>query len=79
MLIVWPAFLLACVIEMLVFALVDPRDMQWHGEVLDLSREGVYTASFFVFWLLAMGSSALTVLLALPKREVSTPAGDWAE
>lgn len=62
--VVWPAFLLACVVELLVFALVDPGELRWGGEALGLSRQAVYTLSFFVFWALAMGSSALTALLA---------------
>ena len=74
--ILWPSFLLACVVEMLVFALVDPSDVHWRGEPLPLSRQGLYTASFFVFWVLAMGSSALTVLLAMSRREVNAhPVG----
>lgn len=69
--IAWPAFLLAGVIEMLVFALVDPSNLQWFGEPLTLSREGVYTLAFFVFWFLTMTSSALTTLLAMSALEVN--------
>lgn len=71
--ILWPSFLLACVVEMLVFALVDPGDLHWCGEPLPLSRQGLYTVSFFVFWVLAMGSSALTALLAVSRRELNRP------
>lgn len=70
MVIAWPAFLVAAVLEMVVFALVDPADMHWLGAPLALSREAVYTLAFFVFWGLAMASSALTVLLAQPPSEV---------
>jgi len=69
--ILWPAFLLACVVELLVFALVDPGDLHWHGEPIGLSRQAVYTAGFFAFWLLAIGSSALTLLLTRPARELN--------
>lgn len=69
--IAWPAFLLAGVIEMLVFALVDPQDLQWFGHPLALSREGVYTLAFFAFWLLSMASSALTTLLSMSPFEVN--------
>jgi len=47
--IAWPAFLVAGVLEMLVFAFVDPQDMQWFGQPIELSRQGVYTLSFFCF------------------------------
>jgi hypothetical protein len=73
--ILWPAFLLACAAELLVFALVDPSDLRWHGESIALSRQAVYTAGFFAFWLLAIGSSALTVLLVRPAAEVNRIEG----
>ena len=59
MVIAWPAFLVAAVLEMVVFALVDPGDLHWFGAPLALSREAVYTLAFFVFWGLTMASSAL--------------------
>jgi hypothetical protein len=70
--ILWPAFLLACALEVLVFALVDPGDLNWRGEPLGASRQAVYTVGFFVFWLLAVGSSALTLLLTRPAREINS-------
>ncbi|MDO8718998.1 MAG: hypothetical protein Q7K20_08465 [Polaromonas sp.] len=69
--IVWPAFMVAGLMEMLVFAMVDPQDLHWFGHPLAMSREGVYTLAFFAFWLLAMISSALTALLAMSPREVN--------
>ena len=69
--IVWPAFLVAGVLEMLVFACVDPQDVHWLGQPIELSRQGVYTVSFFVFWTLTCASSALTVLLAKSPLEVN--------
>ena len=69
--IAWPAFLLAGVIEMLVFALVDPQSLHWFGKPLALSREAVYTLAFFVFWILTMASSALTTLLSMSPFEVN--------
>ena len=62
--IVWPAFLIACLLEMLVFAMVDPADLNWLGQPIGMSRQGVYTVSFFVFWILAGISSAFTSLLS---------------
>jgi hypothetical protein len=60
----WPAFIAAAILEMLVFALIDPGDLHWRGELVNWSARAIYTGSFFVFWLLAMISSALTVMLA---------------
>ena len=69
--VLWPAFLVACVLEALVFALVDPRDLDWFGQPLALSAEGVYTLAFFVFWGVCMLASGLTALLSLPPSEVN--------
>jgi hypothetical protein len=69
--IAWPAFLVAGLLEMLVFALVDPQDLHWFGQDLDLSRQAIYTLAFFVFWALAMVSSGLTLLLGMSSAEVN--------
>jgi hypothetical protein len=69
--IAWPAFLVAGVLEVLVFAMVDPQDLQWFGQPLDWSRQAVYTVAFFVFWCIAMVSSTLTTLLAMSPFEVN--------
>ena len=69
--IAWPAFLLACLLEMLVFAMVDPQDLHWFGQPVELSRQAVYTLAFFVFWALSMVASGLTTLLSMSPFEVN--------
>ncbi|MEO5606778.1 MAG: hypothetical protein ABIR13_04245 [Polaromonas sp.] len=69
--IAWPAFLMAGVLEMLLFAVLDPQSLQWFGQPLQLSREAIYTLSFFIIWLLTMASSGLTILLAMSSFEVN--------
>jgi len=69
--IAWPAFLVAGVLEMLVFGMVDPHDMQWFGQPIEMSRQGIYTLSFFVFWAITGASSALTTLLSMSPSEVN--------
>ena len=71
MAIAWPAFLLAGVTEMLVFAVVDPHDLRWFGQPLALSRAGVYTLAFMAFWVLTMASGGLTLLLASHPRDAT--------
>ncbi len=72
--IAWPAFLVAGLLEMLVFAMVDPQDLHWFGQPVTLSRQGVYTIAFFIFWGVTMLSSALTTLLALSPFELNRAA-----
>lgn len=69
--IAWPAFLGACVLEALVFAMIDPDHLQWFGGALPLSREGFYTIAFFVFWGVTLAASALTTLLSVSPFEVN--------
>ncbi|MBA4254987.1 MAG: hypothetical protein C0445_03835 [Polaromonas sp.] len=77
--IAWPAFVVAAVLEMVVFAFVDPSELHWLGASLSWPREAVYTLAFFVFWMLTMLSSALTTLLSVSPFEVNRcpfPAGE---
>lgn len=69
--IAWPAFLVAAILEMIVFAMVDPSDLHWFGQPMGLSRNAVYTLAFFVFWGVTMASSALTTLLSMSPFEVN--------
>jgi len=49
--ILWPAFVAAGVMTLLVFAHVDPADVHTlAGTPIELSRQAVYTLSFFGFW-----------------------------
>ena len=61
--ILWPSFLMAGVASAVVFALVDPLDVMFLGH-LQASRTTVYTLGFFVFWIMAALSSALTLRIA---------------
>jgi uncharacterized membrane protein YcfT len=65
----WPAFLAAGLLTMLVFAMVDPQDLHWFGHPLALSRAGVYTLAFFAFWAIVAVASSMTALLASPITE----------
>jgi hypothetical protein len=69
--IAWPAFLSACLLELVVFAVVDPQDLHWFGRPLTLSRQGVYSMSFFAFWVISSVSNALSALLVKTPAEVN--------
>ena len=62
--ILWPAFVLAGVLEMLVFAMVDPSDLHWlGGGPIKAPRQAVYTVAFFAFWGIVAAAGAITALL----------------
>jgi hypothetical protein len=69
--IAWPAFLVAAVMEMVVFAFIDPSELHWGGAQLGWSREATYTVVFFVFWMFTVISSSLTTLLSVSPFEVN--------
>lgn len=67
----WPAFMGACALQLVVFALVDPLALEWAGHHLGWSRQAVYAGGFFLFWVVCMLSSALTAVLSRPADEVN--------
>lgn len=75
-LITWPAFLAACLLEALVFAAVDPSEVHWPGQMVQPSRQAVYTAAFFSFWAIAMASGGLVLWLGKAPRDINDTARD---
>ena len=70
--ILWPAFLIAGVLEMLVFAVVDPEDLRWLGvEAIPWSRQAVYTVTFMILWGGVAIASATTALLMRTPADVN--------
>lgn len=77
--ITWPAFLAACVLELVVFAFVDPSELEWAGNPLGWSRQGIYTAAFFVFWVISLAACWLTTLLRMTPAEINECPFDPAQ
>ena len=77
--IAWPAFLVAGVLEMLVFAVLDPLDIPWLTEGFDISRAGLYTVAFFVFWMVTAVASAMSIFLAYPAQRSSSMKASHAD
>ena len=69
--ILWPAFLVACAMEVAFFTLFDPADLHFLGAPLEVSRMTVYSVGFFVFWALGAASSFLTCFLQRSPWEVN--------
>ena len=74
MTILWPSFVMAGVIEGLVFSVVDPTDLRWFGQVpLDASPQAIYTLSFLAFWAVISTSGAVTALLWIDPDAMEHP------
>jgi hypothetical protein len=69
--ILWPSFIVAGIAEVVFFTLFDPQELELFGEPLALSRTALYTVGFFLFWLFAAGSSALTCFLQRPAADIN--------
>jgi len=68
LLILWPAFLMAGVLDGLVFVVVDPSTLHWFGaEPFAGSASAVYSIAFLVFWSVIATAGAITHLLERPK------------
>ena len=64
LLILWPAFVMAGVLEALVFVVVDPLSLHWFGaDALGWSASAVYSVTFLIFWGVIATSGAITQLL----------------
>ncbi|MES2189918.1 MAG: hypothetical protein V4454_07335 [Pseudomonadota bacterium] len=75
-LVAWVGFLAACLLEVLVFSAVDPGEVHWSGHLPQPTRQGVYTAAFFCFWLISAVSGSLVLWLAkIPAQLNDTAAG----
>lgn len=73
MAVVWPAFLMAGVLEMIVFSFVDPSQLHgFGGAPLALGRTAVYSLAFFVFWVVIATAAALSHRLAESAAEVNS-------
>ena len=70
-LILWPAFLAACLIEALVFSLIDPGEIHWPGQMPQPSRQSVYSVAFFLFWVITAACNAMVLWLSKSERRVN--------
>jgi hypothetical protein len=76
--IAWPSFLMAGVLEMLVFSVADPDELRGFGGAFnELSPSAIYTLAFFCFWVIVALASSLTLLLSSPEPEVPPPSKRW--
>ena len=56
----WPSFLSASALELLVFAGFDPQDVNLFGLPLEPERAAVYSITFLLFWLITAAAGIVT-------------------
>ena len=63
--ILWPSFLTAVIASGLFFSAFDPDDLFPFGADLEISRLGIYSVGFLLFWLVAAVSGIGTLYFAI--------------
>lgn len=63
--VLWPSFMVAIVATGLFFSAFDPDDLFPFGEQTGVSRLGVYTIGFLMFWLVTAVSGIGTLYFAI--------------
>jgi hypothetical protein len=75
--VVWPAFLGAAALEVVVFAFVDPQSLHLPGGgEVPLSPTAIYSLAFFAFWVLVAGACVLTLTLGRGANELNAESPD---
>ena len=70
--VLWPAFLMAGVMALLIFAVVDPTELHWFGgAAIGWPSEVVYSVTFLLCWIVTSLSGWLTSLLSRPGEVVN--------
>ncbi|HTT36298.1 MAG TPA: hypothetical protein VMH32_01365 [Burkholderiales bacterium] len=69
--ILWPSFLVAGAAEALFFTIFDPSDLTFFGAAITLSRTATYSVGFFLFWIFAAASSALTCFFQRSSAQIN--------
>lgn len=65
--ILWPAFLVAGLLEIVVFSVVDPTTLSFGGWAPE--AQTVYSLAFFVFWGLVAAASAISHTMMSPPHQ----------
>lgn len=69
--VLWPSFVAACLVEMVVFASFDPQDWHFFGMEEQQSAETVYSIGFFCFWIITTLASLGTWNLTRSATELN--------
>jgi hypothetical protein len=69
--VLWPAFVAACVLEIVVFAAFDPHDLNAFGISIEADRDAVYSIAFFAFWAITAATGVVTWSLSRSADEIN--------
>jgi len=68
--VLWPSFITSGIATGLFFTAFDPFDLMMISGQAELSRMGVYSIGFFLFWLLTATTCGLTCYFQKPCEQI---------
>ncbi|MGE0310155.1 MAG: hypothetical protein AB7P21_00845 [Lautropia sp.] len=77
--VLWPAFIAACLTEIVVFGCFDPADFHFFGSQDLWSAQSVYSIAFFCFWLIAAIATLSTWNLGRSARQINEGTDDASD
>lgn len=76
--ILWPSFLVAGIVEMLFFTVINPQDLYLFGEPVHFSALTTYSIGFFAFWGICAASSLATCFFQRSGRDINAEVSHHA-
>ncbi|HYF58305.1 MAG TPA: hypothetical protein VEA81_05060 [Burkholderiaceae bacterium] len=72
--VLWPAFVAACLLEIVVFAAFDPHHVQAFGTSIEADPDAVLSIAFFAFWAISAAAGLVTWTLSRGADRTDRPA-----
>jgi hypothetical protein len=69
--VLWPAFVSASMLEVVVFAGFDPRDFNLLGMQFEAGDDAIYSIAFFAFWVICTVMGVVTWSLSRSSEEIN--------
>lgn len=69
--ILWPAFVAAGLLEIVVFAGFDPHDFNLFAVTIEAGGEAIYSIAFFAFWGICTAAGIVTWSLSRSTEEIN--------
>lgn len=69
--VLWPAFVAACLLEIIVFAAFDPHEFHAFGLSVEAGRDTIYSIAFLAFWFVTSAAGLVTWSLSRSAEDIN--------
>ena len=73
--VLWPSFLVAGIVEIVFFTVVNPQELYLLGQPVHFSTIATYSIGFFGFWLICAASSLATLFFQQTSDDINRVDG----